>query len=193
MIENKTSIRKRLLKKRLQLTKKEVENFSKRILKKLTKRPEFKASRVVLLYHPIKNEVDPIPLFSKTPFPKKNKIFALPRICKKTDRLYIHKVTDLNTLQTGRFNIKEPSTKHPVISRNKLNLVITPGLAFDLKGHRIGYGKGYFDKLFKNLSTKCTKIALAYDFQIIENIPAAKHDQKVDLIITEKRIITTKP
>ncbi|MFA4891617.1 MAG: 5-formyltetrahydrofolate cyclo-ligase [Candidatus Gracilibacteria bacterium] len=186
MTENKTSIRKRLLKKRLQLTKKEVENLSKRILKKLIKRPEFKASRVVLLYHPIKNEVDPIQLLSV-----KTKILALPRIC-KNNRLHIHKVTDPQTLTIGRFNIKEPSTKNPTIARKNLDLIITPGLAFDPKGHRIGYGKGYFDKLFKNLSTKCVKIALAYDFQIIENVPADKHDQKVDLIITEKRIISPK-
>lgn len=191
MIENKTFIRKKLLKKRLQLTKKEVEKFSKLILKKLIKRPEFKTSRIVLLYYPIKNEVNPTSLFLSS----KNKILAFPRVCKKTDHLHIHEVTDLNTLQTGRFNIKEPSTKHPIIPRDKLDLIITPGLAFDPKGHRIGYGKGYFDKLFKNLSTKstkCVKIALAYDFQIVENIPADKHDQKVDLIITEKRIISPK-
>ena len=195
MTETKASIRKHLLRKRLQLTEKEVRSFSKRILNRLTKTDQFKKARTILLYSPIKNEVDPTPLFEKyateaTGTTKKT--FALIRVC-KNNRIHIHKITDLNTLQTGRFNIKEPTSKHPKITRREdLDLIITPGLAFDPNGHRIGYGKGYFDKLFKNLSTKsakCAKVALAYDFQIIENIPADKHDQKVDLIITEKRIV----
>ena len=184
MIETKASIRSKLLKKRQKLPQKDVEIFSKRILSRLASRPEYKHARTILLYHPINNEVDTISLVKHS-----NKIFCLPRICKKTNHLYIHQFTDPHTLETGKFSIKEPSSKHPRIARNRIDLVITPGLAFDPQGNRIGYGKGYFDRLFKSLSTKCTKIALAYDFQIVENVPADKHDQKVDFIITEKRTI----
>lgn len=182
----KSKIRKNLLKKRLSLVRKEIDFCNKKIVQKLAKMVEFKKAKIILAYHPIHNEIDITPLMQKT-----KKIFALPRICAKSNRLHCHQVSDLKTLKTGKFNIKEPSTKHPVIARNKIDLVLTPGIAFDKNGHRIGYGKGYFDKLFKTLSTDCIKIALAYDFQIVENIPVEKHDQKVHIIITEKRIIRT--
>ncbi|MBT3704909.1 5-formyltetrahydrofolate cyclo-ligase [Candidatus Peregrinibacteria bacterium] len=186
--QTKQSIRTELKKKRLKLTEKEIATLSKHLLSRLTNTPEYKQAKIILLYHPIQNEADPTPLFS----PTTKKTFCLPRICKKTNRLHLHQITDPHALQTGRFNIKEPNSAHPIIARKNIDLVITPGLAFDQQGNRIGYGKGYFDRLFKNLSTKAFKIALAYDFQIIENIDVEKHDQKVDLIITEKRTIRTK-
>lgn len=180
----KSQIRKKLLAKRQSLPQKQTELSNKKITRKLRKTTEFKRAKIVLAYHPIHNEIDVTELILKT-----KKTFVLPRICAKSNRLHCHKVANINELKTGKFNIKEPSTKHPVIARNKIDLVLTPGIAFDKKGNRIGYGKGYFDKLFKTLSTDCIKIALAHDFQIIENIPAEKHDQKVDFIVTEKRII----
>ena len=164
--------------------------MSKRILLRLSRTQEFKKARTILLYHPVNNEVDTVDFITRElSNHKPQKTFCLPRICGKTNRLHIHQFEDPNTLETGRFSIKEPSTAHPVVPRSKIDLVITPGLAFDPHGNRIGYGKGYFDKLFKSLSTDCTKIALAYDFQIVENIPAERHDQKVNLILTEKRKI----
>jgi len=184
--QTKQQLRTQLKKKRLALSEQQVATFSKQILAQLTRTKEYKQAKQILLYHPIQNEVDPTTLFRTT---TTNKTFCLPRICSKTNRLHIHKITDPQTLKTGKFKIKEPGTKHQIIARKNIDLVITPGLAFDTQGHRIGYGKGYFDRLFKNLSTKAFKIALAYDFQIIENVPAEKHDQKVDLIVTEKRKI----
>jgi len=187
IIQTKSQLRTQLKKKRLGLTPDQVANFSKHILTQLTKTKEYRKAKNILLYHPIQNEVDTISLLS----PTTKKTFCLPRICGKTNHLHIHKITNSHELKTGRFNIQEPHSKHPVIARKNIDLIITPGLAFDSQGNRIGYGKGYFDRLFKNLSTKAFKIALAYDFQIIENVPAEKHDQKVDLIITEKRKIRT--
>jgi len=184
----KAKIREKLLTHRLKLSQKEVGFFSKKITEKITKLPEFKKAKTILLYHPIKNEVDPIPLFSGNKSDHK-KTFTFPLTHAASHRMTLHKVTDLKELKLDEFNIKSPTKKHPRIARKDIDLVITPGIAFDKNGYRIGYGKGYFDKLFKNLSTNCTKIALAYDFQIIENVPAEKHDKKVDIIVTEQRVI----
>ena len=181
----KKILREKLLTHRLNLSQKEVANLSKKITGKIKKLPEFKKAKTILLYHPIKNEVDPTPLFNS------KKIFTFPRTHANSHRMTLHHVTELNELELDEFNIKSPTKKHLRISRKELDLIITPGLAFDSKGRRIGYGKGYFDKLFKNLSTNCVKIALAYDFQIIENVPAEAHDKKVDIIVTEKRTIRT--
>jgi len=187
----KAEIRKKLLTQRIKLLQNEVEIFSKKIIKKLLALSEFKKAKVILLYHPIKNEVDPTPLFIQAKKSSAKKIFAFPLTHTTSHRMTLHKVTDLNKLELDKFNIKSPTKKHQRIARKDIDLVITPGIAFDPNGNRIGYGKGYFDKLFKNLSTNCTKIALAYDFQIIENVPAEKHDKKVEIIVTEKRTIRT--
>lgn len=187
----KASIRNTTLKKRLSLTQAKVNSASKIILEKLVELKEYKKAKTILLYHPIHNEPDPISLFStlKSSTNKTQKIFALIRICGKTNRIHLHKIEDLQDFKIGKFNIKEPHTHHPVIAKKNLDLAIIPGIAFDRQGNRIGFGKGYFDRLLKGLSTKCIKIALAYEFQILDNVPAEKHDQKVDIIITEKRII----
>jgi 5-formyltetrahydrofolate cyclo-ligase len=63
-------------------------------------------------------------------------------------------------------------------------------VAFDIHGHRLGYGKGYYDRLLKKI--KGLKVGLAYDFQIVDKLPVEPHDIPVDLIITPTRIINTK-
>ncbi len=77
-----------------------------------------------------------------------------------------------------------------LISINKIDLVIVPGIGFDQRGNRIGHGEGFYDRLLKN--TNIFTIALAYEFQIIEKIPIDKYDTPVDIIITEKRVIKCK-
>jgi len=68
-------------------------------------------------------------------------------------------------------------------------LIIVPGVAFDLNLNRIGYGKGYYDRFLSKVSKNVPKIALAYDFQVLESISEGENDIKMDMIITEKRII----
>ena len=91
-------------------------------------------------------------------------------------------------LKISSYGILEPKKdKIKNISSDKIDLIIVPGVAFDLKGNRMGHGKGYYDR-FLNL-VKSTSIGLAFEFQIIENIPVESHDKPIDMIITEKRII----
>lgn len=195
VVLTKASIRENLLKKRLSLSQKKACFFSEKITEKLLDLPHFKKAKNILIYHPTKNEVKATLELHRRIFAPlnpntqkiANKTFALIRICPKTNRINLHKICDLNELKTGKFNIKEPPSHHPRISLNKIDLIILPGIAFDKAGNRLGYGKGYFDRLLKK--TKAYKIGLAYDFQIVENIPAETHDQKVDLIVTDKKLI----
>lgn len=73
-----------------------------------------------------------------------------------------------------------------MIAPSAIDLALVPGIAFDKNGHRIGYGKGYYDGLMTQL--KCPKFALAYELQIVDNIPAQKHDIPVDGILTENTV-----
>ena len=72
-----------------------------------------------------------------------------------------------------------------------LDLIIVPGVVYDFFGNRIGHGKGYYDRLLKKACT-IPSIGLAFEFQIVDRISAEAHDEKVDTIITENRIIICK-
>ena len=70
-----------------------------------------------------------------------------------------------------------------------IDLMIIPGAAFDLSGNRIGYGGGYYDILLSERRREIPVVALAYEEQLVDKIPSEKHDVKVDMIITDNRII----
>lgn len=95
----------------------------------------------------------------------------------------------LKNLQKGRFGILEPKNKIRLKSFSKIAAVIVPGIAFDKKGNRLGFGKGYFDKFLKKIKSDALKIGLAFSFQVLKKIPTTKNDIKMDFIITEKEII----
>ncbi|MFC1748494.1 5-formyltetrahydrofolate cyclo-ligase [Pseudomonadota bacterium] len=152
------------------------------IVKKLLSSRYFKNAKKILFYLPIHKEVDLIELFEKG---HKGKRMALPKVVGK-GKMHLHYIKDLSETQTGKFNIKEPRGHLKEAKPQELELILVPGVAFAHDGHRIGYGKGFYDRLLKN--TSAIKIGIAYEFQIVKNIPAQSHDTPVDFIATEKRI-----
>jgi 5-formyltetrahydrofolate cyclo-ligase len=91
-------------------------------------------------------------------------------------------------LMTGQFAILEPKPEavRPV-DGDRIDAALVPGLAFDETGNRLGRGMGYFDRILQDL--RGVKIALAYDFQVLSEVPTEAHDTPVDFIVTEKRVI----
>lgn len=104
----------------------------------------------------------------------------------------IHGKTDIFNL--NKYGIKEPAADIQKCDADKyenkyIECAIVPGVAFDRSCNRIGFGAGYYDRFFEN-NPECFKIALAYDFQIInETIASCEHDVKMDVIVTEQRVI----
>lgn len=92
-------------------------------------------------------------------------------------------------LSKGAFKINEPIKKLRARAPKCIELVLVPGIAFDLKGSRVGFGRGYFDRFLKRLPASAVITALSFEKQIVKSIPADKHDIKMDYIITENRII----
>jgi 5-formyltetrahydrofolate cyclo-ligase len=120
---------------------------------------------------------------------KKNVI--VPITDKKNKRLILSKLEKWDDLSPGVYNILEPrKEKIKEASIDEIDLIIVPGVGFDEKGNRIGHGIGFYDKLLKDSKSKF--IGLAFEFQVIKNIPIEKHDIKMDKIVTEKRIIICK-
>lgn len=150
-----------------------------KILGKIGKLPAFKKAKTVAFYLPIHGEVDLTPLLHK--FGKKT--FVLPRV--KGKSLELHAVKSLEHTVRGKFNILEPHSHLPKIKPQDLDLLFIPGVVFAENGHRIGYGKGHYDRLLKK--TLCPKIGIAYGFQMVKNIPGEPHDVPMDMIITERK------
>ena len=85
--------------------------------------------------------------------------------------------------------ILEPIDDSIVIKKD-IDLIIVPGAVFDKDFNRIGYGGGYYDRYLEDIAYKNNKVVLAYDFQIVDKIEKEEHDVKVDIIITDKQILT---
>lgn len=86
--------------------------------------------------------------------------------------------------------ILEPIDDSIVVKKEDIDLIIVPGTVFDREFNRIGYGGGYYDRYLEDIAYKNNKVVLAYDFQIIDKIESEEHDIKMDLIITDKEVIS---
>ena len=184
-MEQKKLLRREMRARRKSLTEIERENFSDVITEKFLAQEIYQRAEIVMAYVSMPEEVQLKKIFVDA-FNRK-KILAIPLITGKGEMQPVV-VPDFDALEIGDFGIytvREDLRKF--VDAEKINCVIVPGAAFDLNKNRLGLGGGYYDKfLIRAVAAK--KIALAYDFQIVENVPVEPHDSPVDVIITEKRI-----
>ncbi len=104
----------------------------------------------------------------------------------------LYEVKHMDELTPGYMGIPEPpQMDERLVGIDDADLVIIPGAGFDFAGNRLGYGAGYYDSLLSQRTRKIPVIALAYEEQIVDSIPAETHDVKVDMIVTDKRVIRT--
>ncbi|MGD9022538.1 MAG: 5-formyltetrahydrofolate cyclo-ligase [Deltaproteobacteria bacterium] len=185
----KSEIRKSTLARRDGLSKKKHVQKSKAIMGRLFEFANFLESRIVLFYLSQKSEVDTEPMIRRAL--ELEKIIALPLIDQEKMQIVPLKVDDLDRdVRPGYRGIREPIAqrcKH--IPVEHINLAIIPGIAFDERGGRIGYGTGFYDRLIPDLDITTRKVALAFECQIVPQIPMEPHDRYTDIIITEERII----
>ena len=131
-------------------------------------------SQHVLLYHALPDEVDTTLLVNDAR--SKGKHVYLPRVVGEE----LQVVPFNESLVEGAFGIKEP-VGEALSNLNEINLAIIPGMAFDLLGHRLGRGRGYYDRLLPKLN--CKKVGLCFPFQVFEMVPSEAHDVVMDEII----------
>ncbi|HDT15471.1 MAG TPA: 5-formyltetrahydrofolate cyclo-ligase [Firmicutes bacterium] len=109
--------------------------------------------------------------------------------CVVNGKIKPRRITSKTIFKKGPYGIKEPVSGRSCISPIEADAVIMPGIAFDPKGNRLGFGAGYFDVFLSRLRKNTLKTALAFNCQLAPKIPKEKHDIKTDFIITEKGII----
>lgn len=179
----KKSLRDSMLEKRNSLGKEEIAERSIKIKENLFGLDEFKKSKVVMFFVSFGNEVDTHGMIKES---LKSKIVAVPKVADNEIQPSI--MMDFEQLiLSGRFGILEPIEAAKINTKN-IHIVIVPAIAFDRKGHRIGYGLGYYDKFLAKVP-KALKIGLAFDFQVVDKLPIETHDIPVNLIVTDKGII----
>lgn len=110
----------------------------------------------------------------------------------RNGEMYAVKISRLEDACLSAYGIRQPEINSGnIVEKDNVDLVFVPGLAFDIKGYRTGYGKGCYDRWLKSVPFEKT-VGLAYDFQVTEQLPIGKYDMPVGIIITEKRVIHIK-
>lgn len=191
-LKNKQELRKQILEKRKNLDSVLVEENSKIISNYLINSDIFSQSKVIMTYLNYPKEVQTDYIFQAAI--KQNKTVTIPVCVKESTDLIPSKITDLNQIEIGYYGLREPKKEffNPVDPR-LIELVIVPGVVFDLKGNRIGHGKGYYDTFFKKINPSAITIGLAYQFQIIEDSwNADSWDVPLDGLVTENGFIYLK-
>jgi 5-formyltetrahydrofolate cyclo-ligase len=152
--------------------------------------PEFAAADWVLAYVSLGHEVATHALIKQLLVADKH--VCVPKFDEAMGEYVVSELCDFDMeLVEGKFGILEPGSEAVrCVDPGKLGALLVPGLAFDEMGNRLGRGRGYFDRILQK--TTGAKLALAYDFQLVEEVPAAEHDVRMDFIITETRVVNVK-
>lgn len=191
----KNQLRSKLRELRNQLTAEQQSEYSSAIRESLFQTEVYRNCNRLFTFLSFQTEVETGHIIAKSM--ELGKKIYLPRV--EGDLMEFYRVNSLEGLIPSKFGVLEPpaseqmkyisQNSHPYGLKNE-NLMLLPGLAFDLKGNRIGYGADYYDRyLADHVPLDFCKVALAYDFQVLDEIPTEEYDIAADLIITPTRII----
>lgn len=186
----KKIIRREILKKRDGMSADIKAGKDSRIKDRLFSLSEFMSAQTVFFYASFRSEVETISMIKESL--KMGKRIVLPKVDKERHRLRLYEIKDISELSEGYMGIPEPfPDDERLVSLDDIDLVVIPGAAFDYSGNRLGYGAGYYDFLLSERKKKMPVVALTYEEQIVDSIPSEIHDVKVDMIVTDKRVIKT--
>ncbi len=175
--KNKKVLRKYISDLKSQTSPQQMADESRQIVETIEKLEVFKKARTILAYWPIKGEVDLRELLRRW---QDKKVFLLPVVM--DDCLEIRNFDGESALEIGRsYGILEP-TGGPFQAFGQIDLVLVPGVAFDKKGHRLGRGKAYYDRLLPNIS-QAHKLGVASSFQMVNKVPSEPHDALMDAVV----------
>lgn len=186
---DKKVLRKKMLEKRSQLSLEKIEEKSKIIANNLFNLNQYKKANFIFSFISFKDEVNTHEIIKKSI--SIGKRVGVPIPVPKTKELKVSELIDFDKeLDLGFYNILTPKDKYiRIVPPQLVDLVLVPGVAFDKRGYRVGYGGGYYDRFFSNINENVIKIGLCYEMQIIPEVPKDPYDIPIDFILTEKEFI----
>ncbi len=179
-VPSKKEIRQTVRQLKNNLSEDEKSRAARQVLRLIEHITAFNRAKSILVYHSLPDELSTNDLIAEY---SSKKLLFLPRV--NGDDLDILPYSP-DMLEAGAFNIKEP-TGDNIIDPTEIDVVIVPGVAFDLNGNRVGRGKGYYDRLLAR--TNAITIGVGYDFQLFESFEVEPHDKVMDYIVTERQIL----
>ena len=181
---DKTFLRSHYKKKRFSLTKQEVDDLSQRVCKQLDKLNIWKLKHYHIFISILKyNELDTSSIINK--LKSEQKIIIVPKI--SNNELVHIAINDETEFGLNDYGIKEPNDGNHFIIEN-LDIIFIPLLAFDIEGHRVGYGKGYYDRFLKLTNNSTLKIGLSFFDPINKIQDIDDNDVKLDYCVTPKQV-----
>lgn len=174
-----------LIRKRIDsIPKEERTEKSRRIAESFLALPEVTNAGLVMAFASLEDEVDTMPILEE--LLSRGSRVALPVVVRRDRSMLICEVGDIEReLALSDLGIPEPSTEN-VVEVGEIDVVCTPGRAFDSEGNRLGRGGAYYDIFFSNSKLRATRIAIAFHEQLLPSVPHNESDQKIDILVTDK-------
>ena len=180
----KNELRSKAIKNRGALDEKYRQDAEQKAIWHLISTKEFSRADKILLYYPVKSEADPLPLI-EIAFELGKKV-AFPK-CNKDDlTMRFFEISSRNDLSLGAYNIPEPKEDLDKLVCDERTLCVVPALLYSRDGHRLGWGKGYYDRFLADFGG--ASVGFTYDGFVVDELPYGEHDRRLDMIITEKGV-----
>lgn len=182
---DKNEIRKHYKEKRASLGPEDHLALSKEALDQLTARQEYQDAKHIFAFINMGDEINTSLAIEK--FLEDGKKVYVPITKKGWDKMKFTSLESMDHLHIGNFNVPEPKEEYiNYVDHNIVDLVLVPGLAFDEEGYRTGYGGGFYDKFFADLSKEPVKAGYCFSVQLAERVPRDQYDIPVDFIISDR-------
>ena len=178
---DKKELRRYIREQKRHFTSQQLGEMSLCIMSSLLSHSQIQKADYVLMYHSLPDEVDTHSALDQ--LLAMGKKVLLPKVVSDTE-MTIHEYTGADSLQPSEpYGILEPTTPELSIINCQLSIVVVPGMAFDRQGHRLGRGKGYYDRFLSRIPN-IYKIGVCFPFQMLESIPSESTDVVMDEVIT---------
>lgn len=184
-IMDKTELRKHFKAIRLSMSESERKFLNEKICGNFICLSQYKDCHDLLVYVSSDIEVSTREIMTSA-FGEKNVL--CPKCVKGTNKMNFYDVSDFSQLDRGAYGILEPDSDCVMRNTFENAVCIVPGLSYDSIGYRLGFGKGYYDRFLSDFEG--IKIGICYECCLSENLPNDKYDIKVDMLVTEKRVIS---
>lgn len=183
---SKPAIREIILARRRSVSAAEYAEWGRVVQDTFIALPEYGAAGSIALYHAVRGEVPTDRVMAHALASGKKVLF--PAV--EGQGLVFREICTFGEFAPGGFGIPQPHADCSSMEPADIDLLVVPGVGFDLAGQRIGYGKGYYDRALHRLESSGRLIAFSFEFQLFDSIRADHHDVIMDRIITERRVVT---